>query len=215
MQIDLEQIRRHYAALSDEALLDVNRADLTPAAQQCFDAAFEQRGLGKLKKAGAVRAAFEAQPSESDEDESDAAELESPGAPDEPGEAPGWHSDAAQVYSAVDSPGAPSASGADHARSVLDDAGIPCYLELAEIDETTREWRLLVPGHLNMQATSILDRDIFNEEFELQWRAHLVEFSDDELLEMHPEVVFCGLFDRVERAIRTYDEEMERRGLKP
>ena len=52
MQIDLEQIRRHYASLSDEALLDIDRDDLTEAAQQrCFDAEFDGQGLGKLRRA--------------------------------------------------------------------------------------------------------------------------------------------------------------------
>jgi hypothetical protein len=212
MQIDLEQIRRHYASLSDEALLDIERADLTEAAQKCFDAEFDERGLGK-RRVSVARAAVAGPTPESDVEEMDAAEPFGDG--DEPQEQTDWLSEAAQVYSAVDRPGAAIASDADHARAVLDDAGIPCRLERVDIDETTSEWRLLVPGNLNLQATSILDRDIFNGEFEAEWRTHLAEFSDDELIEMRPEVVFCGLFDRVERAIRTYDEEIERRGLKP
>ena len=39
--------------------------------------------------------------------------------------------------------------------------------------------------------------------------------SDEEVLEMKPEVAFCGLFDRVERVNRAYDEELARRRLNP
>jgi hypothetical protein len=31
---------------------------------------------------------------------------------------------------------------------------------------------------------------------------------------MNPEAAFCGLFDRVERVNRVYDEEIARRGLR-
>ena len=42
----------------------------------------------------------------------------------------------------------------------------------------------------------------------------MLEVSVADLRAMNPEVVFCGLFDRVERVIRVYDEEIARRGLK-
>jgi hypothetical protein len=111
--------------------------------------------------------------------------------------------------------------GVDNAREALRSAGIPCYAELGEITEEknvapppTHQWQLLVPGNLNLQATSILDRDIFNEEFEAEWRTHLQALPDNELLAMSPETVFCGLFDRIERAIRAYEAEIDRRELK-
>ncbi len=77
----------------------------------------------------------------------------------------------------------------------------------------THEWRLLVPGELNLRATSILERDIFNQEFEDGWKAHLRSLSDGQLKTMDPRAVLCGLFDRVERATKAYDEEIARRGL--
>jgi hypothetical protein len=58
---------------------------------------------------------------------------------------------------------------------------------------------------------SILDRDFFNQEFEEERKTHLEMLSDDELREMKPDVAFCGLFDRVERVTRAYDEEIARR----
>jgi hypothetical protein len=81
------------------------------------------------------------------------------------------------------------------------------------VTEPMHEWRLRVPGNLNFQATSILERDIFNADFEAEWKAHLEMLSDQEVRAMSPQVVFCGLFDRVERVIRVWNEELQRRRL--
>jgi hypothetical protein len=59
-----------------------------------------------------------------------------------------------------------------------------------------------------------LDRDIYNDEFEAEWKTHLETFSDKELRAMNPQVVFCGLFDRLERAKNAYAEELARRKLR-
>jgi hypothetical protein len=72
----------------------------------------------------------------------------------------------------------------------------------------------MVPGHLNLFATSVLERDMFNAEFEAAWKTHLETLPDSELRTMNPQIAFCGLFDRVERVTRAYDEEIRRRGLK-
>ena len=45
MQIDPEEFRRHYASLSDEALLDIDREELVDVAQQCYDEELAQRGI--------------------------------------------------------------------------------------------------------------------------------------------------------------------------
>ena len=45
MQIDSEALKRHYAQLSDEALLDIDAADLTDTARQCYRDEMEQRQL--------------------------------------------------------------------------------------------------------------------------------------------------------------------------
>jgi len=71
----------------------------------------------------------------------------------------------------------------------------------------------MVPGNLNMRATSVLEREIFNAEFEENWKTHLEALSDEELRALDPEAAFCGLFDRVERVNRVYEEELERRRL--
>ena len=63
-----------------------------------------------------------------------------------------------------------------------------------------------MPGNLNLLAASVLDRDIFNEDFEAEWRTHLETLSDAEVLNLSPEAVFCGLFDRIERVNRVYTD---------
>ena len=45
MKADAEDFRRQYASLNDEALLEINREDLVPIAQQCYDAEVSSRGL--------------------------------------------------------------------------------------------------------------------------------------------------------------------------
>ena len=137
------------------------------------------------------------------------------------GDKPGWLEDAAEVYSFADLPGTARAADAENAHDVLEAAGIPCYLDLAEISqeksaapEPARRWRIMVPGKLNLRATSVLEREIFNPEFEADWKTHLETLSDEDLRAMNPEIAFCGLFDRIERVNRVYDEEIERRGPK-
>jgi hypothetical protein len=72
----------------------------------------------------------------------------------------------------------------------------------------------MVPGKLNLRAGGVLEREITNTEVEAYWRTHLEALSDDELRAMHPRVAFCGLYDRIARVNRVYDEEIARRGLK-
>ena len=213
MKLNPKYLAQHYASLSDEALLQEKRSDLTELAQTYYDDEVKRRGL--TPGARKPRADRKAQPSPSDE------EPNQYGASD--GEKPAWLDDAAEVFSAHVRRGVEADAGvsAEMARRALEAADIPCYLELRDIpndddssgSELQQEWRLLVPGELNMQAASILDRDLFNEEFEANWKAHIEALSDEQLLAMTPEVVFCGLFDRIERVTRAYEEELARRGI--
>ena len=190
MSIDSEYLRRHYASLSDEALLDIGRAELVETAQKCYDDELQRRNLPSHREG--------AEPSPELEDK------------------PEWFDDASEVFSQLDNAGL--APEAVNARDALEAAGIPCYLELSDPPEEEPPpqkplhlWRLLVPGNFNQRATSILERDIFNADFEAEWKAHLEMLSDEELSAMDPKVAFCGLFDRVERVNRAFDEEMARR----
>jgi hypothetical protein len=210
MTVEPEYLPGYYATLSDETLLAMNRADLVAAAQKCLDDQLHKRGL--TPRASARRF-----------DEPDVIPRPqdiADGAPP-PEDKPRWLEEAAEAFSAVDSAGTTMAHEISEARQVLEAAGIPCYLEILETPEKERvityskhRWRLLVPGNLGLRAGSVLDRDIFNPDFDARWKAHLQTLSDEEVRAMAPRVVFCGLFDRVERTTRTYDEELTRRGIK-
>ena len=45
MQVDLDDFRRRYAELSDEALLELDRDELVDLARDCYDAELARRGL--------------------------------------------------------------------------------------------------------------------------------------------------------------------------
>jgi hypothetical protein len=189
MQADPEYLRQHFASLSDEALQAIDRADLVETAQKFYDDELQRRE----------------QPSYAREEKP---------------EKPDWIEDASEVFARADFPGTAPAPDITSARDALEAAGIPCYLELSEIPEEeaapkpTHLWRLMVPGHLNLHATSVLERDVFNADLEAEWRTHLETLSPEELLAMDPQVVFCGLFDRIERVTKAYDDEIARRKLR-
>ena len=202
MQVDLEYLRRHYASLSDEELLALDRSELVETAQKCYDEEVVRRKPNGLTKPLVQTA-----------------DLEShlPGFENEPE----WLADAGEVFSQYEAAGVTTAPEIANARDALEAAGIPCYLDLSDPPEekppaqkTPRLWRLMVPGNLNQRATSILERDIFNAEFEAEWKTHLEMLSDEELREMDPKIAFCGLFDRVERVTRAFDKEIARRQSK-
>jgi len=213
MPADPEYLKRYYSSLSDEALLAVERDDLVEMAQKYYDAELKSR---ELVPSGNVRRTERAQASRSSEDPDGGEEATEGDLPDAEG-APDWLDEAAEVYSVVVSPGNSAEDAASGARDVLEAAGIPCHLELSETPEEkippTQRWRLVVPGNFNMQATSTLERDLFNQEFEAGWKGYLEVLSDDELLEGSPETILCGLFDRIERVTKAYEEEVARRGL--
>jgi len=39
--------------------------------------------------------------------------------------------------------------------------------------------------------------------------------TDQELSDAEPKEIFCGLFDRIERVVTSYNDELSRRGLAP
>jgi hypothetical protein len=208
MKLDPEYLRQHYARLSDEALLEVDRGDLVEMARTIYDQEVDRRKLDADSPSG-----------EPDGREEEAyGEVESY----QQGEEPEWLNDAAEIYShAVQSASAESPAAVLDARDAIEDAGIPCYVDLSEIpaEESlqphgTHRWRVMVPGKLNLQATSVLERAIFNAEFEAGWKAHLENLSDAELRAADPQVVLCGLFDRIARVKRVYDRELSIRRLK-
>jgi hypothetical protein len=202
MPVDLEYLRRHYASLSDEAFLALDRSDLIDTARKCYDEELARRKTPVLTTPVDRTVDFESH------------------LPDYENKRD-WLNDASEVFTQVDRAGAVPAPDIANARDALEAAGIPCYLDISVPPEEEpppqkpiRLWRLMVPGQLNQRATSILERDIFNADFEAEWKTHLEVLSDEELRAMDPKVAFCGLFDRVERVTRAFDEEIARRQSK-
>ena len=201
MRINLDDLRRHYASLSDEALREVDRDSLVDIARQCFDLELARRDLPKRAKAEpAIRA-----------ESPDRSHFGSTGAPE-------WLAEAACACAYPAYPGR-DASDAKKAHDVLENAGIPSYLELRKVEPDAyplpdSEYRLMVPAEFNLQAASVLNKEIFNEQIVEGWRTHLGALSDDELLASRKEELFEGLLDRVDRMSRAYDEEIARRRLR-
>ena len=210
MQIDVQALRQHYASLSDEEILAFDREDLIEAAQQCYDQELVRRGLDQPEESDGggerayaagkrpnARGAFR----ENDED---------------------WIEDAACACSFASGPEGAGAADAENALQVLQDAGIPCQISVEAVETEHRdadqparqEYRVMVPGALNMIATSVLDREVFNEELDASWRAHFEALTDEQLRALDPELICAGLEDRVMRLQRAYADEVERRQLK-
>jgi hypothetical protein len=212
MAVDLEYLRQHYASLSDEGLLTIARADLVPAAQECYDEELRQREL--LSPRGARR-------KDGRRPELAGGNAEGDYMPPDAMDQPEWLDGSAEVFSRADRAGTTPAPDVEDAREALESAGIPCYLDVSDIPEEknlspppTRLWRLKVPGELGLHAMSVLERDIFNPDFEAEWKTYLETLSDEQLPALTPEVSLCGLFDRVERVTKAYEDEIARRGLK-
>lgn len=190
LEIRPENLRKHYASLSDEALLAIDRGGLTENAQTCYDEELAERGLF-------------------------------PGADDVPlvdgGPQPEWLEDAFCVCSFAASPGVYAAPDAAKACEALEAAGIPCHISAHEIHDPQnaaaprREFRVMVPGGFNLEATSILDQKLFNPEIEADWKTHFQELSDEEFQAVNPESICAGLLDRANRLRKAYDEEAARR----
>jgi hypothetical protein len=208
MRIDPEDFRRHYAMLSDEALFALNRGELIEMAQACYDAEVARRKAALEQPDGESEDAPLAMPlTMEEEDEFDI---------DEP--SPHWLDDAACACTFTVNPGAANPPDLAKVRGVLRAAGIPCHITMNEIEEEPKapsrirhEYCLMVPGGLNLNATSVLDRDLFNAEHEADWRSHLEALSDEELRELNPKVFCAGLLDRAARLKRAYEDEVARR----
>ena len=223
MQLDPEYLRQHYAALSDEGLLEIDRADLVPTAQSIFDREVVRRRLVPLWDKRQAQTTIPRVPDLLDEEtEDNEAEIDEPEHEREvPGfdEKPDWQDEAVEVWSYTVGP--ETQHWIAEARDALEAAGIPCYMDLCEIPEEdrnspeqTHRWQVMVPVKLNLQATSVLECKWTNPEFEAHWKTHLESLSDAEVRAMTPQVVFVGLYDRIERANRVYNEEIARRRLK-
>ena len=215
MKINVEDLLRHYASLSDEALRAINRTELVDIAQQCYDQELAQREPPERRTERLPRPVIHAAPLDEPEDE-ETQEVEEDELDVEGGDTPEWSREAACVCTFATYAGNNATSDAENARDVLTEAGIPCYVALRHVNATLAppsrsEYRVMVPGGLNFEAASVLDKEIFNAEIEAEWRAHFAVLSDEDLLGVNKEVLFGGLLDRIERVRRAYDEEGARR----
>jgi hypothetical protein len=203
LKTDTVYLRRHYASLSDEALLDVDETDLVEDARQIYDTELAQRGLTRQETR------------DDDDQDSEASPIDRAG-----DRKPDWLGDAAVAARYSASPGRNSTDDALEARDALEAAGIPCYLSTTWVDpppvaEPRKELRLMVPGNLNFEAESVLDMEIFNREAEAMWKTHLQALSDEELSAVDLQLVFAGRRDWIERVTAAYREELAQREITP
>jgi hypothetical protein len=210
MKLDEDALRRHYASLSDEALLALDRGDLVEAAQKCFDNELAERGLTAFPEENSL----DLDPLDTLNSADELPDLEAP--TDGEGEAePAWLEHASCVCAFEVHPGGSAGARASDARRVIREAGIPCRITVKKTEEpegrATFEYCVMVPGELSLHAASVLDKEIFNAELEADWRVHLERLSDEQLRSLSADVICAGLIDRVERLKRVFLKEVARR----
>jgi hypothetical protein len=190
MQISREDLSRHYASLSDAELLAICPNELTDLALQCYGREVERRHLSEET---------ESDDSEPEIDSHDEVSLD-------------WLDTAVTACSFEVGSGRRYAEDAARACTILRDAGIPSQVVTEHQDGVSPDLiSVMVPGALSLKATSVLDRDLFNEELEQTWRIHFQELSDEELRVLHADDLCAGLLDRAARLKRIYEEELVRR----
>ena len=141
MDITTEDFRRHFDLLSDEALLDTKREDLTAVAQQCLDEELAKRGL----HAAGEEVLKEAEPA-ADEPSPDQEEL--------------------VVVATYD-----DTEEADGAKALLDEAKIPSRLVKDATDMEGTQLELLVPATALFKALDALGLHLSDEELAAQAEA--------------------------------------------
>ncbi len=197
MRATPEDLRRTYASLTDEQLLDLDPSELTDTALECYQQEMSRR---RLAEGGTGQ---EKEPEHGERNFQRSGNFDGD-----------WLEHAACACSFTVAPGSNQAEDAGRARQALLEAAIPCELQVipGEPGARAEEIRVLVPDALNLKAMSLLDCEIFNPQLEADWRAHLAELSDQELAQLSPEVICAGLVDRVERLRRAYNDEIASRG---
>ncbi len=158
MKIDLEDVRRHLALLSDEALLATNRNDLIEEARQCLDEEVAKRRPDAVSPDPGPEPSWQ-----------EAAEVQSEETA--AGSAAASEADRGAVVSIA------SYTHADEARlarGLLEVAGIPSFL--ANEQTALGALHLLVPADQVDAALEVLADDISEEELAAQ--AEAAGFTD-------------------------------------
>jgi hypothetical protein len=202
MQIDIEALRQYYRDMSDDQLFSMDRNDLTEDAQRIYDDEIKRRRWNK-----------DLFSHEDSEDRGDSFYSGSSRLEDEEDD-PDWMEHSACACAFTEHPGSDAAQTAAKAMDVLQAAGIPSRMTEMEDGEGRKTLNVMVPGASIMHATSIVDRDLLNNDYETEWRTHLESLSDKELLALDPDVFCAGILDRVARITKSFANEMERRHLK-
>jgi hypothetical protein len=203
MPIDAEYLRRHYESLSDEALLEIDRADLTGVAQPIFDQEIARRQLHQ-------------HPEWTEAQENTPAVFE-PGAIDNEGPPPEWLEEAACPWSAYEDPSADYAGQGAEVQTALQDAGIPSRIVVRPPDEepasTPRNlYCVMVPGDFALRANIVVGK-VFNRWAIAEWRSQLQSFTDEELLAINPADYWGALLEKAEAMKRAYQAELAERRL--
>src|SRR4051812_47067817 len=136
MQIDPEDFKRHYALLSDDALLDVDRDELVDVARLCYDAELAERKLTRPDSTGNVST------------------------PETSAQADQTEGGLQLVATFL------SLEEANFARGLLQSADIPCSFEndQAAAWNGIGELRLMVPASAYDQACEVLETEISEED---------------------------------------------------
>jgi hypothetical protein len=203
MEIDHRKLGEYFASLLDEELLETKRADLTEVAQGVYDLEISRRGLGKAsatqRMVERIEASLDGRNDRSDDETAD----------------PDWHQNGVLVCSMMDQPGSNSAERISKAQTALQAAGIPSHLSVKRYpDDLYDSMELVAPVRYAMHAAGILDRDLFNDEFETYWRDHLAMLSDEDLRMLDPDIFCVGLLDKLARMKKIYAGEMKKRNLR-
>lgn len=208
MRIDRQELGRHFSSLTDEELLSMRRDELTSTAQVIYDLEIARRGLGE-------KPGDEGEIEKSDKGLEGVNELLDSDYPE-----PEWLDNAVCVCSFDISPGSNSMERASLAQTVLQKAGIQSRLTSVRetFDDGSGSERtsvnVMVPIGLALHASSILERDLFNEEHETEWQTQLNAYSDKDLLALDPDIFCAGPLDRAARMKKVYAKEMTKRKLK-
>jgi hypothetical protein len=203
MQIDIEALRQYYRDMSDDQFFSMDRNDLTKEAQRIYDEQIKRRRWNKDL--------FSHEDSKDGGGSFYSGSLRLEGEGDDPD----WMEHSACACSFTEHPGSDAAQTAAKAMDVLQAAGIPSRMTETEEGGGHKTLNVMVPGASIMHATSIVDRDLLNNEYETEWRTHLESLSDKEFMTLDPDVFCAGMLDRVARITKSYAAEIKRRNLKP
>jgi len=214
MQIDRQELSAHYASLSDEELLELDRAELTEIAQRFYDSELAKRHLtpADTETPGEPHGRAAPDAAEGADEDEDGAVINFDAGPE-----PDWLEDATCARSYAVLPGG-SAADAGDAHDALVAAGIPCHISVKTFDPNDPKpqcyYCVMVPGARNLEAAGALAMAIDNPKEEEMWRAHFEVLSDEELRVLKFDAICAGLRDRLARLKRAYDDEVARRKVR-